>query len=155
VFVTAGGGCFGALHPHAHIHAHIHARVHACMASSCFIHAIHSVEWVIGANHTHVGCLPSCRYARLMGALSFVEPSTLVGSDILLDPSLLAMAQGELLKMDKYKASMLCSAKWRETCMKPSLICQMEGNMHESKTPPHSRTCKDILALFMKPLINL
>jgi hypothetical protein len=44
------------------------------------------------------------RYARLMRALSFVDLPTLMGVEgVAPDPALLAMAQGELLKMDKYK----------------------------------------------------
>jgi hypothetical protein len=46
------------------------------------------------------------RYARLMAALSFVELGTLMSlpGEVQPDGALLALAQAELLKMDKYKA---------------------------------------------------
>lgn len=44
------------------------------------------------------------RYVRLATALSFVDLATLMGQDVVAEEALLAAAQAELLKMDKYKA---------------------------------------------------
>lgn len=46
------------------------------------------------------------RYYRLSNALSFVDLDTLVGAPFPADGSMISLAQGELLKMDKYKAPM-------------------------------------------------
>lgn len=44
------------------------------------------------------------RYQRLMQALDFVDLPTLMGANVEPDSNLLALAQSELLKMDRYKA---------------------------------------------------
>jgi hypothetical protein len=56
------------------------------------------------------------RYARLSEALSFVDLDTLAGCAFPADGTLLSLAQGELLKMDRYKAprdKLVCLANVR------------------------------------------
>ena len=56
------------------------------------------------------------RYARLSEALSFVDLDTLAGCTFPADGALLSLAQGELLKMDRYKAprdKLVCLANVR------------------------------------------
>ena len=44
------------------------------------------------------------RYARLATALSFVDLPTLMGAELEADEALMALARGELAKVDRYKA---------------------------------------------------